>query len=156
MTTNEVPIEGGPATAKAREPLGVALLDLVTLGIYGLVWYYRVHRELAEVGSARGTSALGDNPTRSLLALVPGFLLIVPFVISLWNATRRVEAAERLAGTAETERVNRILAFVLLLILFPAGAAYMQVHLNRVWRTRNAVVADDASAPEASELVASS
>jgi len=155
MSATEVPIEGGPATAKVREPLGVALLDLVTLGVYGFFWYYRVHRELADLGKAHRTSELGDSPGTSLLALVPGFLLIVPLVVSLWNAPQRVEAAQRLTGVPESQRVNGVLAFVLMLIVFPAGAAYVQAQLNRVWAAQRQA-AEGKDEPVPSELVASS
>jgi hypothetical protein len=154
MAATEVPIEGGLSTAKVRDPIGVALLDLVTLGIYGFVWYYRVHRELADLGSARGTSELGNSPRKSLLAVMPGFLLVVPLVVSFWNAPQRVEAAQRLTGTVEAQRVNAVLAFILMLIVFPAGAAYMQAQLNKVWAAQGAV-ADDAGRRAPSDLVAS-
>jgi hypothetical protein len=154
MTATEVPIQGGPSTAKVRGPFAVALLDLVTLGIYGFVWYYRVHRELADLGRARGSSELGDSPATSLLAVVPGFLLVVPLVVSFWNAPQRVEAAQQLTGTPEPQRMNTVLAFILMLIVFPAGAAYMQAQLNRVWAVQGAVAGvTDQVAP--SELVAS-
>lgn len=133
----------------------VALLDLVTLGIYGFVWYYRVHRELAEPGRTRGTVELGDDPRRSLLAVLPGFLLVIPLVVSFWNATRRVEAAERLVGEPESRRVSTTLAFVLMLLLFPVGAGYVQSHLNRVWATQRAV-GKAATEPQDSELAVSS
>lgn len=152
MTTAQVTIEGSGATAKVREPLGVALLDLVTLGVYGFVWYYRVHTELAELGRARGTSELGDDPRLSLLAVLPGFILIVPMLVSFWNAVRRVEAAERLAGVPDADRMNPMLGFVLL-IPFPAGAAYLQAHLNRVWAAQGNAGQGSASA-ETRDLVA--
>jgi hypothetical protein len=155
MAATEVPIQGGHSTAKVRGPIGVALLDLVTLGIYGFVWYYRVHRELADLGRARGTSELGDNPRTSLLAVMPGFLLVVPLVVSFWNAPQRVEAAQRVTGVPEPQRVNGVLAFILMLLVFPAGAAYMQAQLNRVWAAQRPVAErTDERAP--SELVASS
>jgi Domain of unknown function (DUF4234) len=152
MTAIELPIEGGSGTVRVRDPLHVALLDLVTLGVYGFFWYYRVHRELADLGRARGTTELGDNPRRSLLAVLPGFLLVVPLVMSFWNAVRRIEAAERLVGERESERVNTTLAFILLLLVFPAGAGYVQAHLNPVWATQDAVGKPTAR-PEDSELV---
>jgi len=130
------------------------LLDLVTLGIYGFVWYYRVHRELADLGRARGTSELGDSPRTSLLAVMPGFLLVVPLVVSFWNAPQRVAAAQQLMGSPEPQRVNTVLAFILMLIVFPAGAAYMQAQLNRVWAAQGAA-ADGEGQRAPSELVAS-
>jgi Domain of unknown function (DUF4234) len=154
MTATEVPIQGGPSTARVRDPIGVALLDLVTLGIYGFVWYYRVHCELADMGRARGTSELGDSPRTSLLAVMPGFLLVVPLVVSFWNASRRVEAAERLTGGPESRRMNPVLAFILMLIVFPAGAAYVQAKLNRVWAAQG-IVADAVVREEPSTLVGS-
>src|SRR5690606_12821203 len=33
---------------KTRSPLGVWLLALITFGVYGLVWYYKVNRELRD------------------------------------------------------------------------------------------------------------
>jgi hypothetical protein len=155
MTATEVAIDGGSGTAKMRDPVGVALLDLVTLGVYGFVWYYRVHRELAELGRAHRTAELGDSPRRSLLALLPGFLLVLPMVMSLWNAAHRVEAAERLVAGRESGGINTTLAFILLLLVFPGGAGYVQSHLNRVWATQDAV-GEAAAGRRDSELVASS
>ena len=39
-----VRIPGTDKQAKIRSPLAVALLVLVTLGIYGLFWWYFVNR----------------------------------------------------------------------------------------------------------------
>jgi hypothetical protein len=155
MTASEVPIKGSSATAKVREPIRVALLDVVTLGIYGFVWYYRIHRELADLGRARGTSELGDSPGKSLLALVPGFLLVVPLIVSFWNAPQRVQAAQRLAGQSEPELINRVLAFILMLIVFPVGAAYVQAKLNQVWATEAEKPADGRSGVRTEAVVSS-
>src|SRR3954453_15455066 len=89
----------GPSRArvKLRSPWAVALLPFITLGIYHLVWWYRVNRELRDYGHAKGTH-LGQNPTASLLALFPGFLIIVPPLVSYWRGTRRVQAACSTAG----------------------------------------------------------
>jgi hypothetical protein len=149
----QVPIAGGPSSANARDPIAVALLDLVTLGIYGFIWYYRVHRELADLGRAHGTHELGDSPLTSLLAAMPGFLLVVPLVVSFWNATRRVSAAQRLTAAGEP-RINTVLAFILMLVLFPVGAAYVQAQLNRVWTSQGADT-EPVNRRAASGLVAS-
>jgi hypothetical protein len=53
------------------------------------------------------------------------------------------------------ETYSLSLAFVLLLLAFPAGAGYVQSHLNRVW-TKHGAVGEPAAQPRDSELVASS
>ena len=91
----ELQITGTAATAKVRNPLGVVGLTLITLGIYYFVWYYKVNREMADLGRAKGTDELGDSPGTSLLAVTLGALIIVPAVISIY-ATHRRRAPERL------------------------------------------------------------
>jgi hypothetical protein len=103
----------------------------VTLGIYHLVWWYRINRELRDYGRARGYD-LGQNPTNSVLALFPGGLVIVPALVSYWRGTKRIQGA---AGVAGKERVNGWIALVLYLVLAPAYWAYLQVSLNDVWRS---------------------
>jgi Domain of unknown function (DUF4234) len=55
----------------------VALLPIVTLGVYHLVWWYRVNKELMAYGKANEQD-LGQNPRNSLLAVFPGILAIYP------------------------------------------------------------------------------
>ena len=126
---------------KLRSPWAVALLPFITLGIYHLVWWYRINREMRDLGHDRDVD-LGQNPTNSLLALFPGGLIVVPALVSYWRGTKRVMAAGRLAGT---EPVNGWIALILYIILFPAFAAYLQVSLNHVW-TAVASPADGARA----------
>ena len=126
----EMNIRGTQDQVKIRSPWAAALLPIVTLGIYHLVWWYRVNRELRDYGQARGYD-LGQNPTNSVLALVPGFLIIVPPLVSYWRGTKRIQGASRLAGK---EPLNGWIALVLYLLLAPALWAYMQVSLNEIWR----------------------
>ena len=63
-----------------------------------MVWRYRINRELKAYGEHQGDD-LGRNPTNSLLALIPGCLIIVPPLVSYWRGTKRVHAASRFAGT---------------------------------------------------------
>jgi hypothetical protein len=114
---------------KVRNPWAVALLPIITLGIYHFVWWYKINKELKAFGEARGYD-LGRNPTNSLLALVPGFLIIVPPLVSYWRGTKRVQGAAALVGR---EPVNGWLTLVLYLLLSPAMFAYLQVSLNHVW-----------------------
>lgn len=126
----EIQIAGTQAMAKTRDPLGVALLTLVTLGIYFFVWYYKVNREMSDLGRARGTDELGDSPGTSLLAVTLGALIIVPALVSLYNTFQRTHAAARLTGL---EPLNGWIALILYLLLGIAFPAYLQSGLNKVW-----------------------
>lgn len=126
----EMKIRGSQDEVKVRSPWAAALLPLITFGIYHLVWWYRINRELRDYGRAKGYD-LGQSPTNSLLALFPGGLIVVPAVISYWRGTKRVMGASRLAGK---EPLNGWIAIVLYLLLSPALWAYIQVSLNDVWR----------------------
>ena len=93
----EMKIRGTQNEVKVRNPWAVALLPFITLGIYHLVWWYRINRELRDYGEARGYD-LGQNPTNSVLAFFPGGLIIVPALITYWRGTKRVQAASGVAG----------------------------------------------------------
>ena len=88
--------------AKVRGPIVVAILSIVTLGLYTLYYWYVINRELADHGRARGTDELGTSPGRSLAALVPGVLLIVPAIWTTVTTFKRVQAAQRLDGRARS------------------------------------------------------
>jgi hypothetical protein len=142
----EVQIAGTAATAKTRDPLGVALLALVTLGIYWFVWYYKANREMADLGRARGTDDLGDSPGTSLLAVTLGALIIVPAIVSVYNTFQRVQAATRLTGVDPLNGWIALLFYLFLGIGFPA---YLQSGLNRVWGAQaSGAVAESAQAPD--------
>lgn len=125
----EMQIQQTQDRVKIRNPWAVALLPFITLGIYHLVWWYRVNREMRDYGQARGYD-LGQNPTNSLLALFPGGLIIVPALITYWRGTKRAMGAAQLAGQ---EPVNGWIAILLYLFIAPALWAYVQVSLNHVW-----------------------
>jgi hypothetical protein len=145
----EVQIADTGSRAMTRDPLGVALLTLVTLGIYFFVWYYKVNREMSDLGRARGTDELGDNPGTSLLAVTLGALVIVPAIVSLYNTFLRTQAAARLTGV---EPLNGWIALAFYLLLGIGFPAYLQSGLNKAWgaQTDRAVVpAAPAPAPVA-------
>jgi Domain of unknown function (DUF4234) len=127
----ELQIRNSDARVKIRSPWAAALLPLITLGIYHLVWWYRVNCELRDYGRANGYD-LGQNPTNSVLALFPGGLIIVPALIAYWRGTKRVQGAARIAGK---EPINGWIALILYLLINPALWAYMQVSLNGVWHS---------------------
>jgi hypothetical protein len=126
----ELQIRDSQDRVKIRSPWAAALLPIITLGVYHLVWWYRINRELRDYGKARGYD-LGQNPTSSLLALFPGFLIIVPPLVSYWRGTQRVQGAARVAGK---EPVSGWIGLILYVLLPPGFWAYLQVSLNDVWR----------------------
>lgn len=129
----QVQIAGAGASAKLRHPVAVAILSLVTLGIYVIFWWYFINRELADYGRAKGTTELGDSPTKSTLALFPGLLLIVPAIWTTVTTFQRVQRAQRVAG--ETP-INGWLGLVLYAVIAPAFYAYMQSGLNSAWKAQ--------------------
>lgn len=127
----EVLIADGPARAKLRNPWGVVGLLLITLGIYGIFWWYYINREMRDYGEATGYD-LGRNPVNSALAVFPGGLIIVPALITYWRGTRRAQAAQRVAGVLPLSGWIALILFLLLSIAYPP---YVQYELNKVWRT---------------------
>src|SRR5437660_7731394 len=125
-----VQISGSSAVGKIRNPLGVVGLTFVTLGIYFFVWYYKVNKEMAEMGRARGTDELGTSPTTSLMAILFGWiLLLIPPLVSEYKTCGRLNAAERQFGLQGMEAG---LLFLLWVLLGPVGHYIFQSNLNKV------------------------
>jgi hypothetical protein len=130
----EIQIAGTQSTAKIRSPWAPALLPYITLGIYFWVWYYRINREMADLGRARGkTDELGDSPGKSLLAVTLGALILIPAILSVIHTFQRIQAAQRLSGIEP--QANGWLALIMAILLTPAFYAYEQSELNKVWRS---------------------
>jgi hypothetical protein len=138
-----VQIPAAGSTAKIRNIIAVAVLSVITLGIYLVCWWYFINREMADLGRARGTNELGDSPAKSTLALFPGALLIVPAIWTTVTTFKRVQAAQRLTGQSA---INGWLGLVLYVVISPALYAYMQSGLNGVWKAQ-ATAPDAAAAP---------
>jgi Domain of unknown function (DUF4234) len=109
-----------------RSPLVVLGLVLITLGIYGFYWYYKVNEEIK-----RYTGDQTISPSRSLLAVIPGFLLIVPPFIAYYNTANHIVRMQEQRGLAS--QISPALVVILGLVIWIGMAAYVQEHLNRVW-----------------------
>jgi hypothetical protein len=116
----------GNQTYKKRNVVAVWLgLPLITLGIYPLVWIYKVNDEARRF--------LGDNsirPALSVLAFLPGGLLIVPPFIAIYRLGKRIARMEAAAGSPNRAEpvVGLVLGFV-----FSLYSLYYQDHLNGLW-----------------------
>jgi Domain of unknown function (DUF4234) len=139
----EMKIRGTEHEVKVRSPWAVALLPIITLGIYHLVWWYRINKELKAFGEAKGFD-LGQNPTNSVLALFPGGLIIVPALVTYWRGTKRVQGASKVAGR---EPVSGWIALILYLLLSPGMWAYLQVSLNNIWEQEAEALPGQAAPP---------
>jgi hypothetical protein len=139
----EVMIGSGPARAKLRNPWGVFGLLLVTLGIYGIFWWFYVNREMRDYGRSSGYD-LGQNPMNSALAVFPGGLIIVPALITYWNGVKRMQATQRVAGVPA---LNGWIALVLFAVLSIAFPPYLQSELNKAWRTVGTALPGEALPP---------
>jgi drug/metabolite transporter (DMT)-like permease len=140
-----VTIDGQPYLK--RNPLGVLGLSFITLGIYFLVWYYKVNDELRRVEKDETIS-----PMRSLMAMLFGWLIIVPPFIAIYNTAKHVQAREARLGIQQT--LEPALT-VLLLFLFSIGnGIYVQEHLNRGWDADPAMVAGGPSPVQAAPSLA--
>ena len=131
MAAPEAQIKDGDASVKLRDPARSGIYDALTLGVYGILWFAFVNRELADLGRARGTAELGDDPTKSALAMFPGLLVLVPALVSWHNFRGRVRAAQRQAGIEPAGR--SMLTSVVLFVLFPIGIYVEQTELGKVW-----------------------
>ncbi|HST65789.1 MAG TPA: DUF4234 domain-containing protein [Mycobacteriales bacterium] len=116
--------------ARLRSPVLVAVFTIITLGVYQIVWWYQVNREMAEHGQALGRTELGHDPARSTLALFPGAILAVPAIWTTVTTFQRIQAAQRLHRRVP---VNGWLGLVLAIVFSPALLAYMQSGLNSAW-----------------------
>jgi hypothetical protein len=124
-----------------RDPLVVLLLSFITLGIYALYWYYKVNEEIQ-----RYTGDMTISPVRSLMAVLFGWIIIVPPFIAVWNTANHVVEMER--GVEIQQELSPAIAIVLLLVIAVALGLYVQEHLNRVWdRAAGLPIASPPPAP---------
>jgi hypothetical protein len=109
-----------------RNPLGVLGLSFITFGIYFLYWYYKVNDELRRFEHDETIS-----PTRSLMAMIFGWLIIVPPFIAMYNTATHVRKIEERMGIQP--QLEPALAIVIMLFLGIGNGIYIQEHLNRIW-----------------------
>jgi len=110
---------------KKRNIVAVWLLPLITLGIFTYVWYYKINDEARRY--------LGDpsiKPVMSVLAFIPGALLIVPPFISIYNTANRIKRMQQRAGIQE--QIHPWIAIVLTFV-FSLWTLYLQLSLNSIW-----------------------
>lgn len=97
-------------------------MSAATIGIGAVAHHHLVNRELRDFG-------VEVQPWVSTLGLVPGALLVVPALVTLWRTSTRIAVAQETAGLRPSAR-GLVGALAALFLLF---APYHQRELNRVW-----------------------
>jgi drug/metabolite transporter (DMT)-like permease len=109
---------------KRRNPWGVFLLTIVTLGIYYIVWWYKINNELKNHG-------IENDPTMATLAVTLGAFIIVPPFVSYYKTADRILKAQERSGASE--RIIPVLALLLFVIVSGFALPYYQSQLNKAW-----------------------
>jgi Domain of unknown function (DUF4234)/Short C-terminal domain len=120
---------------KIRKPWTIPLFGVLTLGIYLIVWYYRINRELRDLGAICGEPGreLNVKPGRSTLAVSLFAILLVPPFVSVHRTLRRIQRAEQITNTPEPH-LSTGRAWALVILVLPFWTAYVQAHLNQIWQ----------------------
>ncbi len=126
---HDVTIADTGEVGRIRNPWAVLGLTLVTIGIYWIVWYFKINKELAAIGTSRGSEDAGTNPTKSVLAVTIGALVLVPAVLSILGTWKRLNAAERLVGLQPG--MDATPGAILSILLGPVGTYLLQTNLNK-------------------------
>jgi uncharacterized membrane protein len=98
---------------------------LITLGIYHFIWYYKINREARDFDQR-----IEVNPTLSLLAVLIGWIIIVPPFVSIYRTGDRIARMQAAAGLPAT--CSGVLGLVLSFV-FSLQALYYQAELNKIW-----------------------
>jgi hypothetical protein len=111
---------------KVRSPVGTWFLVLITLGIYGLFWYYNTNRELRDYDPR-----IVVRPGLAVLSL---FVPIVNW-FSVYNTGKRIRQAQEIAGVPVTASGG---IGVLLTFVFGLWVPYYVSQVNGPWQSGGA------------------
>ena len=116
-------------TGRAGKTRNIWLTWLVwpflTLGIYHLVWWYKINREARDFDEN-----ITVEPLLSLLAITVGWIIIIPPYVSIYRTGERIAQMQEDAGMERSCNgwIGLILSFFLGL-----HTLYYQYELNRIW-----------------------
>jgi hypothetical protein len=110
-------------------------LYIVTLSIYLFCWYWFVNDELKDIGIAKDDQNLGhSNPAMSVVAILFGWIIIIPPLLSVYNYGNRILRAQRLVGIPRQDQINPVVAF---LLYFPGGIIVIPVFFHYWYVTKH-------------------
>jgi drug/metabolite transporter (DMT)-like permease len=109
---------------KRRNPWAVFGLSLITLGVYYVVWWYKINNEMRNYG-------IENEPARATLAITLGAFILIPPFVSYYNTADRILKAQTKSGASE--RIIPVLALLLLVVVSLFALPYYQSQLNKAW-----------------------
>jgi hypothetical protein len=115
-------------------------LATITLTIYYYFWYYLLNDELKDIGIAKDDPKLaGSTPALSLFAVLIGWIVFIPPLVSVYKFCWRIERAEHLGGIDRAQTIKPVVAF---LLYFPGGLLFFPtfIHYWYVTKHQNAAV----------------
>ena len=110
-----------------RSPLNQWLLAIVTFGVYLVAHHWTINRELRDFG-------VEVDPTKAALAVFPGGLVLVPYLVTVHRTGARIGVAQETVGL--TPSIQPGVGTVVSLFA-AAQVPYLQSELNRVWRAES-------------------
>ena len=119
----------GSGSIKRRNPWGVVLLAIVTLGIYRWVWYYMINREIRDHSGEQ----IPVDPVLSVLAITIGWVLIVPPFVSLYRTASRIRQVQEITGARKRISPGLALLIAILSWTMLLDMPYIQTHINSAW-----------------------
>ena len=105
---------------KRRNVIMVPILQIITLGIYGLYWFYQTAYEAARYNKSNG------NPLLWLILILLGPLVL----LGVWFHSQEIA---RLSASGNGKGINGVLLFILWFVPIPflVGMILSQVELNK-------------------------
>src|ERR1017187_3448898 len=97
----------------------------ITLGIYRIVWYYKINREARDLDER-----IIVSPGLPVLAVTLGAFIIVPPCVSVSKPGERIGQMQAAAGLSSS--CNGVLGLIGSFV-FALDALYCQSDLNKIW-----------------------
>lgn len=124
-------IEIGEARMATRNGVAIMLLNLMTLGIFGAIWWYQVNRELRDYSQAV-TRPFRNSPAGALILFLLWPLAWWPILLTTYITARRIRTVQE--WVEAPKRVSPLVATLLALVpLLVPQALYLQNALNDAW-----------------------
>jgi hypothetical protein len=97
----------------------------LTLGIYHLVWWYKINREARDLDNQ-----IEVSPGIAVVAISLGALIIVPPFVSIFKTGERIGAMQEAAGLPRS--CNGVIGLIASFIV-GLHTLYYQYELNKTW-----------------------